>query len=263
MGNMNTFYSSETERYLELKDRILTVVPWDRTKEITIRELNKTISQSLLSYAKELELVGSSFHMEKIAEPLLFNKRVVGESIAAMCRQRADLLNLAKLFTVLPEVLSNAILLEVEEFRHSNLNKAKLIAGVYQYISAFCDEEVLYPVKITVEQYRKVQKSKIHVVITVGRISLEVLKKEEALPNVGVHPSETDGESLTAGVASFNINIQHLVKLFNRNESVILKNFPDEMLSDKQREIKTEVKKSDLAHEEIINEIIKKKRNDR
>jgi hypothetical protein len=214
--------SGETERYLELKDRILKVVPWDREKEITIREPDKTISQSLLSYSKELGLVGSYFHMEAIEEPLLFNKRGVGESIAAMCRQRADLLNLAKLFTVLPEVLSNAILLEVEEFRHSNLNKAKQIDGVYQYVSAFCDEEVLYPVKITVERYKKVQRSKVHVVITVGRIFLEALdiKKEEALPNVGVHPSKIDGESLTAGVASFNIDIQRLVELCNRKERI-------------------------------------------
>jgi hypothetical protein len=258
---MIAIFSSEKERYLELKDRILTVVPWDRKKEIIVREQNKTISQSLLSFAKELELVGSYFHMEGMEEPLLFNKRVVGESIAAMCRQRADLLNLAKLFTVLSEVLSNAILLEVEEFRHRNLNKAKQIAGVYQYVSAFCDEEILYPVKITVERYKKVQRSKVHVVITVGRISLELLeiKKEEALPNVGVHPSEKDGESLAAGVASFNINIQHLVKLFNRNESVILKNFPDEMLLEKQREIKSEVKQSDLANEERIRRQIQKK----
>jgi hypothetical protein len=243
--------SSELERYSELKDRVLTVVSWDKTKEISIKEPDKTISQSLLSYAKELGLVGSYFHMETIEEPLLFNKRVVGESIAAMCRQRADLLNLAKLFTVLREVASNAILLEVEEFRHSNLNKARQIAGVYQYVSAFCDEEVLYPVKITVERYKRFQNSKVHVTITVGRIYLNDLqaKKEEALPNVGVHPPEIDGESLTAGVASFNINIQHLVKIFNRNESVILKNFPDGMLSESQMEIKEKVICADLARE--------------
>jgi hypothetical protein len=211
--------SSETERYLALKDRILTVVPWDREREISIRKPDKTISQSLLSYAKELGLVGSYFRVEAIEEPLLFNKRVVGESIAAMCRQRADLLNLAKLFTVLREVLSNAILLEVEEFRHNNLNKAKQIAGVYQYVSAFCDEEVLYPVKITVERYKKVQRSKVHVVITVGRIFLEALdvKKEEALPNAGVHPSKTDGESLTAGalplISIYNIWLNYSIEM--------------------------------------------------
>jgi hypothetical protein len=250
--------SSELERYSELKNRILTVISWDKEKEISIKP-DITISQSLLSYAKELGLVGSYFYMEAIEEPLLFNKRVVGESIAAMCRQRADLLNLAKLFTVLDEVLSNAILLEVEEFRHVNLNKARQISGVYQYVSAFCDEEVLYPVKITVERYKKVQNSKVHVVITVGRIFLRDLemKKEEALPNVGVHSSEADDESLTAGVASFNINIQHLVKIFNRNESVILKNFPDGMLSEKQLAIKSEVKRSDQVREEIKKQRIR------
>jgi hypothetical protein len=75
------------------------------------------------------------------------------------------------------------------------------------------------------------------------------VKKEEALPNVGVHPSETDGESLTAGGASFNISVQHLVKIFNRNENVILKNFPDRMLSESQMEIKEKVIRADLEKE--------------
>jgi hypothetical protein len=53
-----------------------------------------------------------------------------------------------------------------------------------------------------------------------AEISKGIKSIEEALPNAGVHPPKIDGESLTAGVTSFNINIQHLVELFNRNESV-------------------------------------------
>jgi hypothetical protein len=40
-----------------------------------------------------------------------------------------------------------------------------------------------------------------------------------------------------------------LVKIFNRNESVILKNFPDGMLSESQMEIKEKVIRADLARE--------------
>lgn len=78
-------------------------------------------------------------------------------------------------------------------------------------------------------------------IITVGKIEIldftEKLKRSVAY--TGVHPSQKDGESLFSEDASFTINIQHLVELFNTSEGIILKNLPDGLLSEEQREIKT------------------------
>lgn len=49
--------------------------------------------------------------------------------------------------------------------------------------------------------------------------------------------------------ASFNISITELIKNFNKSESIILKNLPDNMLSDYQKGLKDAVKEYDAMKE--------------
>ena len=72
-------------------------------------------------------------------------------------------------------------------------------------------------------------------------------KIKEAITNTRVHPNK--GESLPAGDASLTINISDLVKVFNKDEGIIIKNLPNGLLSPKQIRIKEKVIKHDEAKE--------------
>ena len=78
---------------------------------------------------------------------------------------------------------------------------------------------------------------------TVGQI------KKEALLNARVHPSHSNGESLLGGVAPFDVSIADFIRTFNAEEGVLLKNLPDAMLSDKQKEIKQRISLADQKWE--------------
>ncbi len=85
-------------------------------------------------------------------------------------------------------------------------------------------------------------------VVTVGEIDISA-KLKEALTNTGADHLEMNG-SLSDGGASFVIGIPAFVDDFKRNESIIIKNLPDGLLNDKQRDIKQRVLETD-AHKKL------------
>jgi hypothetical protein len=65
-----------------------------------------------------------------------------------------------------------------------------------------------------------------------------------------VHPSNFDGESHGSGERpSFNIILPQLIKYFNIDQAILLKHFPDKMLSVEQRSIKQTILDSDRRKE--------------
>ena len=61
-----------------------------------------------------------------------------------------------------------------------------------------------------------------------------------------VHPSYSDGESSDSGrYSSFDISLPHFVENFIENQAILIKNLPDQMLNDKQLEIKQRLVKFD------------------
>lgn len=247
--------STENEKYEEIKDKYINIVSWDKTKEMGLYDPKQSISSRFLEYARNnLKLFDHKIKMQNLDHTVKFNKRSLNDSIANMCRQKSDLKNLAKLFTVLDAVSGNAVLIDVESYNHPDRNEAKLVDCMYQYLSGFCDEDYIYPVKITVEERKQISDSYLHMVVTVGLI------KKEALPNVRVHSDNKSDESLSNRVTSFLISIQDFVKYFNRDERIILQNIPDNLLSDYQKKIKQNVIKNDEIRknkQQQINEKIK------
>lgn len=113
---------------------------------------------------------------------------------------------------------------------------------MHQYMSGFCDNEKIYPVKLTVEERIEEKKTHVHVVITVGKI------EREALPNARVQPF--NGESARAGVTPLKVSLADFVKFFNREHGVLLKNIPDGFLSEKQKGLKERVRVTDAGREQ-------------
>lgn len=132
--------------------------------------------------------------------------------------------------SALEPVCNNAIKIQVESYRHDS-RKGQEVKQVHQMLSAFHDGEKAYPVKITIHEKEK-QKDQFYMVVTVGEIDISA-KLKEALTNTGaVHPKMNG--SLSDGGASFIISIPKFVADFKRNESIIIKNLPDGLLSPEQ-----------------------------
>lgn len=235
--------STDDEKYEEIKDREITIVKWDESKEINIFDPTMSISKSLYNQAQSLGLIQKYFNIEGLSTQVKFNKKSLNESIASMCRQQSDLMSLSKLLTVLDKVLINAIQVDIEKYNHIDRRIAKDIFQVRQYISGFCDDIFVYPVKASIFEKNKTEDSNIHVIITVGKI------KKEALPNVRVHSSDIDEESLSNRTTSFTISIKDFISFFNREQGVLIKNIPSKLLNPNQLKIKEKIIKIDLERQ--------------
>lgn len=178
-------------------------------------------------------------YFDKLSIPIHLTNKTLKESMHIMNKMHQDSTTLLKLLTVIEEVSKNAILIDVEKYRHSNNNKTRLVDCNYQYLSAFYDNSNIYPVKITIEKHLSVKNSNMHMIITIGQI-----KKEDL--SLRVHSSNIDEESVVCGESSFTISIQDFIKKFNSYQSIIIKNLPDDILTDIQKEIKDKVIFHDL-----------------
>lgn len=231
-------HSTEDERYEELKDRVLSVYEWDDSKSLKLTDPGESVSKALKRQAKELGLIGTFVNLEGIYENVQINMPTIKESIASMTKQHADLYNLSKLFTCFHDVLENSILIDIEEYRHKSQDqRAKEIVGEYQYISAFCDEDKIYPVKITAERRKSFTDTNVHVTVTIGDLDLDKIKEDPSI--LRVHQSHNERESSDSGrVSSFDISLPHFVQNLNETHAILLKNFPDQMLNADQQKIK-------------------------
>lgn len=249
--------STEEERYEELKDRVLSVHQWDDSKALQMTDPKESIAHAVRRYARELEIVGTKVHMEGIEEDVVINASTIKESISSMVKQHADLINLSKLFTVIKQVSESAILIDVEPFRHGNKpQKAKEILADYQYIGSFCDQNNIYPVKITAEQRKTKSDTNVHMTITVEAIKksnlheLNTQKEELSIPRM--HPLQNNGESWDSGRdSSFNVSLLHLVQNFNENQAILIKNLPDQILNEDQQKIKEKLVQFDKEKDTV------------
>lgn len=253
--------STDEERTRILEKRTLTVVPWDKEKEMKLLNPDISIRKAVIQHARSMDLMGAYLKLEGMETMPVFSGKTVDESLYRTVQKRGSILDLAKLFTVLEKVAENAVLIEVEEYRHTKRNTARRIGEMRQYVSAFHDGAMLYPVKITVEQRRTKDAARIYMIITVGKIELAKLitNQKEALSGARVTSNHTDvGESLPNGTASFTISIAQLVKKLNKKKDILLKNFPDQMLTEQQMKIKREVLEKDMQKEQrLIKPVVK------
>lgn len=159
--------SSDKERYELLKEKIIKITSWDSSKEMTVVDKNKSFATLLNHYVRdELSVVGMKLTMDDCPVSAVFNNRSLRESI----KRTQNLTALSKLFTVLKDVAEAAVEIEVEPYRHQENPKATIVKQVRQYISAFCDENTIYPVKISVEERIQAKDTMAYMVISVGEI---------------------------------------------------------------------------------------------
>ena len=242
MENEITVNSTDEERTAVLLEKALTVVRWDKKHSFRQTNAKESITHALGRYMDELKLRGKIMHFKDFSGEVRFTRNTLHESIRQMTKRHSDLANLGRALSVIDDICLNAVKIEVEPYRHLQPKTGNGFKQMHQYLSAFHDMEYIYPVKITIREAEGNQSDRFYMVITVGIIEIEN-KIKEALTNTRVHP-ET-GESLHAGGASFKINIPQFISAFNNEEGIILKNLPDGLLNNEQKQIKQKVLKAD------------------
>lgn len=245
MNRHITINSTDEERTAILSEKELTIVQWDKKHGFRQMDPRESIAHALGRYMDERGLRGKSMNFKDFPETVAFTRNTLHESIRQMTKRHSDLANLGRVLSVIEDVCKNAEKIEVEPYRHVQPKTGTGFKQMHQYMSAFHDMEYIYPVKITIREAEGKQANRFYMVITVGMIDIDSNIKE-ALTNTRVHP-ET-GESLPAGEASFNLSIPRFVSAFNSEEGIVLKNLPDGLLSDKQRQIKQRVIEADNQH---------------
>ena len=248
ISNEITINSTDEERTRILSKKSLVIVAWNQSKEMVITDPNESTAKALKRYSKEMGLRDKEIIFSEFYAPIRFSQSTLKESITQMTKRNANLVNLGKLLSVLEPVCKNAIKIEVEAYRHLS-RKGQEVKQMHQLLSAFHDGGKAYPVKITIHEKEK-QPNQFYMVVTVGEIDISQ-KIKEALTNTGADHQEMNG-SLSDGGASFVMSIPSFVANFKRDESIILKNFPDGLLSKEQQMIKQKVLENDIQKETEI-----------
>ncbi len=256
---------TDEERAMVLKNRVLNLTEFKDNEKNTIKLDNpdKSIGALIREYARDIGFVGKEIELEGIDRSIKISNKTVLESIHTEMKmdksEKHDFIPLMKLFTVISEVSKNAILLQVESNRHIK-EKSKKIESVKHYIGAFYDNKKLYPVKIIATSYNLSKNISVKLTITVGTIPLEEIKKKGVYD--GVHPHRGESHPVQTH-PSFAISLPQFLEYFNKNESILIKNFPMEMLSEKQKKIKKEADKHDkkVESDHILKTITKNIKN--
>lgn len=246
---------TEEERANVLKERSLTVFQLKHYDEGILKiDPDKKVRTAIRDYARNIGFTGKRLLLEGIDGCVIQTssdtvKKSVDAEIDIFKRkhEKYDFTPLIKLFNTIEQVSQNAILLEVEDNRHTS-EKSQKLNNVKHYLGGFCDEQQFYPVKIVARTFENSKNISVHVTITVGEISLNDVKKKAT--GGGMHLEDSKESHPNSVSPSFDITIPHLLEFFNEKEDVLLKNFPDDLLSDEQKQIKEKVKKKDKEQEE-------------
>lgn len=247
--NMN-IHSTDEERYLELVDKEISIVQ-DTSKTEIVFGLNyndrgqSQIWKDTQEYIVEvLKLKNTVHNIPEIDVPVVINENSITESISNTNKNKEALYILSKAFSNIDEICKNAILLNVDKYQYFWKNKAKIIEAVYFYVSLLKLDNEVYPIEIIIEKRIKSKKESFHLIISTEKIKEDVLM-------AGMHVDNAT-ESQPLRDTSSILKLSQVVTHFNQKHSVLLKHFPDKMLTQEQVIIKSNSKEHDKNRIEKI-----------
>ncbi len=241
--------STDAERAAALGGREITICQsrrsllppvYDETERRSIMDVTRAVVSSL-------HIDSSTYRLEGFPKEVALTNESIKKSFNIMGQRHTDTKLFPEALTVLSEICQNAVLIQIEGDAKANKESHKGVRDVYHWMSAFHDGEKIYPVKLTVEDDKSRDPDKIYFLLTLGEtsdISSPIYKKEAA--NTDLHPGAGEGPSV--GRASFKCSITQFISNFNGKHGILLKHFPDSMLSERQRGIKQAV----IAHDSRI-----------
>lgn len=84
--------STDEERYQELKDKSLTVVPWDESKALQMTDPDESIAKALKRQAQALDLLGTSVKLDGINEDVKISMQTIKNKRRALHSEGASVL---------------------------------------------------------------------------------------------------------------------------------------------------------------------------
>ena len=163
--------SSDEERTNILKNKELKIVEWDKSKELVITDSNESTWHALKRYIKENNILNKEIVFSDFDIPIDFTINTLKESVHQMTKRNSNIINLAKLLSVIDQVCLSAVKIETEKYRH--IEKMHFdTKQVHHLLSAFIDDEYIYPVKITINEKKIGRKYQFYMVITAEKLKL-------------------------------------------------------------------------------------------
>ncbi len=247
--------STDVERANILEDKELTICQsrrsllppvYDETKRQSVMDVTKSVVSSL-------HIDNSTYRLEGFPKDVALTNQSIKKSFSIMNERRTDMRLFPEALTALDEICKNAVLIQVEKDSKANKESHKGIQDVYHWMSAFHNGEKVYPVKLTVENDKSRDPEKIYFLLTLGEansIKSPIYKKEASITDI--HSGTEEGPSV--GRTSFKCSLPQFIENFNEKHGILLKHFPDSMLSERQQGIKQIVIDHDTRMGEIANE---------
>lgn len=230
---------TDAERYNILKEVSITAIPADysvidtKLRGMSMQELETAIKSKaekpIREYAKKIGIIKDSYRNKDIGIEFGFTMRGLNKSLFSQMSYGGSYADLAKVFSVMDDVVSNAELIEVHDDYKKGTKKAnKNLINTFVLMNAVQDNSDIIPVALEVMQLESAP-NRLYV-----NVALSKIKKAEVMVN-SKRNHNSEGTSLfSASIYS----IRDLLKNINSQDGEFLKYVPDQFLNSAQKSAK-------------------------
>lgn len=247
---------TDAERYEILKDVSITAVPVNyeaiqtELNGTSLEELETAIKSKaekpLREFAKKIGIIKDSYHNKDIDIDFGFTMRGLNKSLFSQMNYGGSYADLAKVFSVMNDVVANAELIEVHDDYKRGTEKAnRNLINTFVLMNAVQDGSDIIPVELEVMHLESAP-NRLYVNVALGKI-------KEAEVMVNSKRIKSEGTSL---FSTFTYSIHSLFQNINSQDGEFLKYVPDQFLNNAQKSAKREaLEKRERKIAELRNEV--------
>lgn len=248
---------TDEERYEILRDRILTVVPYDAGKleridgndyALLTNARSSGASRILRKIGEDFGIFRDGYTTQDVSFTFSFSRSGLNESLH---KNHSGYQNYTKMMTVFEKVIDNSICLEIHGDRYDNPDSN--LDAMLVFVSAFDNDNGVTPVLLEVKTYLDKTNSSLYVAV-----SLSEMTRSRIL--VDAHAALGD-TSYTPRL--LNTSLAKLLASVNPADSNLIKYIPDGFLNNEQKAAKQEALRKTAAYIEEKNEKKRAKRSRR
>lgn len=246
---------SDSERADIIRNTTIDVVEFKDDKAelsgkqvLKLKSTYKSEAQKILKELAEKFGVFKDYSNDSIELEFNYSRGSLNESTHKQNERNADFYDFAKMLYIFDDVIKNAQPIEshTDKYRETK-RENKNINQVFVLLSAFRDGNYIIPVEFNIKEFNKGVKNQLYVSVTLKKIEADLM---ETLSN--------QKSSVGISKSTSNYSITELIKNVNPADEEFLKYIPDELLSDEQKQGKSNAVKreklriDDLKYEHAV-----------
>lgn len=229
---------TDAERYNILKEVSITAIPADysvidtKLRGMSMQELETAIKSKaekpIREYAKKIGIIKDSYRNKDIDIEFGFTMRGLNKSLFSQMSYGGSYADLAKVFSVMDDVVSNAELIEVhDDYKKGTRDENQNLLNTYVLLGTVLDGNSIIPVQMEVMQLSTIP-NRLYV-----NVALSKIKEAEVMVN------NPQNKSVRTSLFSASIySIRDLLKNINSQDGEFLKYVPDQFLNSAQKSAK-------------------------